>query len=202
MTEAGVDGIDPGPARNLAAAELDEREYFLTGRWHVEHVLGQLRGHFDPTFAPQRVLDIGCGRGRVALAFAECIAAVTATDPDLDWLERARTKARAQGVANVQWLLAGTDLSGLNGRFDLVHACAAAPERREQPPQPPLGDLAARLAPSGLAAVVLDSRLPLVESTRQAVEALQRCGVRRHHVERGTGAGGAGAMLYFCAPGD
>jgi len=108
MTERDQGACDEHGGEEVPEAELDEREYFLTGQWHVEHVFGLLRRVFDPAFRPERVLDIGGGRGRVTLALAQQAAAVTAVEPNDFWVDEARRHARALGLANIDWVPAGS----------------------------------------------------------------------------------------------
>lgn len=180
-------------------AVLDEREYYLTGQWHVEHVLGLLRRVFDPPFAPARVLDIGCGRGRATLALARRAACVTAVEPHGPWLEEARRRAGSIGLSNIHWVQAGPELASVQGPFDLVHACLA-PERADAPLRLDLHRIVQRLAPHGLAALYLPLHDGPAQGPDTALSSLQRAGVRRCHVELATGpGGGTGAMLYFAS---
>jgi len=52
------------------------------------------------------VLDLGCGTGMLAIAFARAGMAVTAMDPEARMLEAARAAAQAAGVT-VTWALGG-----------------------------------------------------------------------------------------------
>jgi ubiquinone/menaquinone biosynthesis C-methylase UbiE len=51
----------------------------------------------------KRVIDIGCGDGRMALGCALYASEVAGIDPDPDAIRLARVKARELGVANVQF---------------------------------------------------------------------------------------------------
>jgi SAM-dependent methyltransferase len=66
-----------------------------------------------------RVLDLGCGPGPLARAFAPRAAEVVAIDPSADMLAAAR--ALAQGVANIRFVAGSSDdLGPALGRFRLV----------------------------------------------------------------------------------
>jgi len=51
----------------------------------------------------KRVIDIGCGDGRMALGCAPHASDVVGVDPDPDAIRLARVKARELGVANVEF---------------------------------------------------------------------------------------------------
>jgi SAM-dependent methyltransferase len=51
----------------------------------------------------QRVLDIGCGTGQVAIPLARHASAVVAIDPAASMLAHGRAAARAAGVPNITW---------------------------------------------------------------------------------------------------
>src|SRR3954467_15611588 len=54
------------------------------------------------------VLDLGCGTGMLAIAFARAGMAVIAMDPEARMLEAARAAAQAAGVT-VTWALGGSE---------------------------------------------------------------------------------------------
>jgi SAM-dependent methyltransferase len=107
------------------AGRIDDearREFFRTGVEHVEHVLALCRRHVDPGFAPRRVLDFGCGVGRVAIPFARHALEVVGVDVSVSMLAEARANCAAHGCANVVLLPSDDGLSAVPGSFDLVHS--------------------------------------------------------------------------------
>lgn len=103
-----------------------------------------LEGVSEP--APRTVLDLGCGRGAVAIASAVRFPAAKVTGVDL-WRSvdqsgndpaATESNARANGVADRLTLITGdiTELSLPDGSFDLVtsslaiHNIGSAPQRR------------------------------------------------------------------------
>lgn len=67
-----------------------------------------------------RVLDLGCGPGFLAIAFAALAGEVIGVDPDKAMLDVARSEAAAAG-GTAQWLVGSSfDLPPGLGRFDLV----------------------------------------------------------------------------------
>ncbi|HYL07107.1 MAG TPA: methyltransferase domain-containing protein [Candidatus Udaeobacter sp.] len=51
----------------------------------------------------RRVLDLGCGDGRLALGIAEYAAEVEAIDPDPEAIAAAKANARKAGVRNIRF---------------------------------------------------------------------------------------------------
>jgi SAM-dependent methyltransferase len=102
-----------------AAKEL----FFASGRHHVEHVLDVVRRRLVPGFTPERVLDFGCGVGRVVLPFAECAKEVVGADISPSMLAEARANSDAHALRNVALVRSDDTLSGIEGSFDLVHSC-------------------------------------------------------------------------------
>ena len=68
--------------------------------------------------APARVLDAGCGTGRVAIRLAELGYNVTGVDVDATMLDQAR-----QAAPGLPWHLGDLALLDLGRRFDLVVVC-------------------------------------------------------------------------------
>ena len=97
--------------------------FFDSGRVQAQSVLAACRQLIDPAFQPRRVLDFGCGVGRMLPAFAAGADAVVGVDVSQSMLDEARRNCIERGVANVELALADETLSALEGRFDLVHSC-------------------------------------------------------------------------------
>lgn len=57
-----------------------------------------------PLDGRQRVLDLGCGTGQLAIPISTHCAAVVAVDPDVAMLEEARSRAAVAGAANIHFV--------------------------------------------------------------------------------------------------
>jgi SAM-dependent methyltransferase len=97
-------------------------DFFNSGDWHVQHILGFIRHHLVPAFTPARVLDFGCGVGRTLVPFAAIAQEVVGVDVSPSMLQEARINCATRGAANVSLLLSDDTLSTLTGDFDLVHS--------------------------------------------------------------------------------
>lgn len=106
-------------------ANMDEqarREFFETGRGHVDHVMKTIRAYIDPGFRPTSVLDFGCGSGRVVVPFAKIAQQVVGLDVSQSMLDEAGRNCTEFGLDNVRLLVSDDELSGLTGEYDLVHS--------------------------------------------------------------------------------
>ena len=82
-------------------------KYYLSGRSEYASLLIRRVVELcalDPT---QRILDLGCGPGQLAMAFAPFVREVTALDPEPEMLEIARRNA-ASGHLNIHFVQAGS----------------------------------------------------------------------------------------------
>jgi SAM-dependent methyltransferase len=108
------------------------------------------------------VLDVGCGAGGAACAFAVALGpgAVTGLDRDPRLLAVARRRAADAGLANqVSWLASGMDALPVDrGTLDLVWASGVVHHLPDQ--QGAVGTLARLLRPGGRLALV-EGGLPL-----------------------------------------
>jgi SAM-dependent methyltransferase len=78
--------------------------------------------------AASRVLDVGCGAGRLALAVAPVARWVVGLDREADLIREARARAAAAGLGNVEFHEADVEADGYERwRPDLVtaHLCAS-----------------------------------------------------------------------------
>lgn len=69
----------------------------------------------------KRVLDLGCGDGRLALGVAPHAREVTGVDPDAQLIAQATARASRSGVRNVRFVTgAAQALPFPDARFDVV----------------------------------------------------------------------------------
>ncbi len=109
--------------RREALDNAAKEEFFALGRHHVQQVLQTCRERLDPGFNPRRVLDFGCGVGRLVLPFAAHAEEVVGVDVSPSMLKEARENCERAGVHNVLLVMSDDQLSEVGGCFDLVHSC-------------------------------------------------------------------------------
>jgi ubiquinone/menaquinone biosynthesis C-methylase UbiE len=82
----------------------------------------ELRHHGGPALLRgKRVLDLGCGDGRLALGAARYARSVVGLDPDAELIASATRRAREERLSNVRFRVgAGQELPFKDGSFDLV----------------------------------------------------------------------------------
>lgn len=102
----------------LFVGQLESR--FDQAPEQVDAVLSLLAAEYD--LAPDSVLDVACGIGRHVVAFAREGIEATGVDVSPDYVERARERARAAGVADSTTVVERDmrDLREVSGRYDLV----------------------------------------------------------------------------------
>jgi SAM-dependent methyltransferase len=98
------------------------REFFASGERHVEHVYRFIKTNIQPNFQPVKVLDFGCGVGRIVVPLAQRSQAVVGIDVSPGMLEQARENCARYGASSVR-LLHFDELDSLEpASFDLVHS--------------------------------------------------------------------------------
>lgn len=108
------DAASPGAARD---------EFFRSGEEHVERVLAVVRESLCPDFKPKRVLDFGCGVGRVLVPLARLAQNAEGIDVSREMLREAERNCLQAGLSNVTLRLSDDDLTALEGRtFDFIHS--------------------------------------------------------------------------------
>jgi SAM-dependent methyltransferase len=96
--------------------------YYLRGRPPYSRALGDTIAAECGLDGTERLLDVGCGPGVLAVALAPRVREVIGLDPDIDMLAEAARHAGRARVANVQWVEAlAEQIPELDlGRFRLV----------------------------------------------------------------------------------
>ena len=183
----GDSQASPSRAAVLLGGEQDARDTL--------RVLRQLAG---PAFKHDRVLDFGCGAGRLTIPLARTAEHTTGVDSSDELLAEARLNVEQAGLSNVDFVSTDDGLSGVAGQFEVVHSFDAF--RRIPPTQG-----------YDLAAAVLDrvttrgggmlhftySPGPSSSTMRRAVAAARRTsGAVRRLLDRGDHPNGSATFEY------
>jgi len=143
-------------SERFRSGRLDEAaraEFFASGQWHMDAVLRACRQYFDPEFKPQRVLDFGCGVGRLLVPFASVAREVVGVDVSPSMLAEAQRNCAERGLANVVLARSDDELSLVEGRFDLVHSAITLQHIEVPRGRRLFGRLVELLAPQGVGAI-------------------------------------------------
>ncbi|HEY1833397.1 MAG TPA: class I SAM-dependent methyltransferase [Solirubrobacteraceae bacterium] len=155
-------------------AEIDNYRFktrervFQNGRTSAERLARAVETETGVALDGRRVLDYGCGVGRLALPLAERCEHVYGLDVTLGVLEEAAANAERLGVGNAEWLEADR-LASLSGSYDFVltvHVLQHIPTRQGERI---VSQLVAGLAPGGVGYinVVLRPRNPMLNVARR-----------------------------------
>ena len=73
---------------NLSEENL--AEFFRSGQQHIQHIIDTINRTIDPQFSPNRVLDFGCGVGRLVIPLASIADHVIGMDVSDSMLQEAK----------------------------------------------------------------------------------------------------------------
>lgn len=100
-----------------------KKEFFQTGEGDVKRILSTCRSRFGKNYTPQRVLDFGCGVGRLVVPFAQIADDVVGLDVSESMLNEAKKNCEELSLGNVSFFKADDELSNLQGKFNLINSC-------------------------------------------------------------------------------
>ncbi|MBI2317741.1 MAG: class I SAM-dependent methyltransferase [Betaproteobacteria bacterium] len=156
----GADGIEA-----LDLINRGQYEQRFAGHWlkALPAVVARLE-------AGGRVLDVGCGVGRVALTLARAFprATIMGLDPDRESVRQASAAAEAEGLAARVWFsAAGAGELGTGEKFDLITACDCVHDFAR--PLETLKEIRARLAPDGVLLVIEPKAADRLEDNQNSI---------------------------------
>jgi len=125
-------------------------KFFESGEKHIDTMLSIIRERLDPSFAPARAIDFGCGVGRLLIPLAARCTEVTGVDVSPSMLAEARRNCDAVGAKNVRLLQGDDDLSTVTGSFDFVHSYIVLQHIPVERGERLVAKLASILAPGGV----------------------------------------------------
>lgn len=152
--------------------DCSREEFFQSGEQHVQGVYSVIQAKVRQSVQAERVLDFGCGVGRLLIPFARRAQSVVGIDVSSGMLAEAEKNCREQGLQNVR-LLQSQEIDTLDPcTFDLVHSVIVFQHIPVSDGEILLRKLIRLIAPGGIGAIHLtfsDNRSAL----RRAVSALQ-----------------------------
>ena len=110
------------PEFHGALTKETRQKFFASGEAHVDTIFSIVKQSLDPSFAPRRALDFGCGVGRLLIPIAARCQEVVGVDVSPSMLAEARRNCDEAGVTNVRLVQGDDEVSGVSGQFDLVHS--------------------------------------------------------------------------------
>ncbi len=147
----GVLSTEKYQADNLS--ERDMSGFFESGERHVNMVFDTLERVFEPAGPFDRVLDFGCGVGRLVLPFSHRSKRVVGMDVSPSMLAEAQRNCEQHNVSNCELVLSDDRLSEAKGRFDLVHSSLVLQHIPAKRGHQLIREMLSRVAPGGFAAI-------------------------------------------------
>jgi 2-polyprenyl-3-methyl-5-hydroxy-6-metoxy-1,4-benzoquinol methylase len=111
--------------KDFRSNTLDEEtiaRFFQSGDEYVGQVIDAVHGYFGTDFTPRKVLDFGCGVGRLIVPFAKRYESVTGIDISTSMIAEAKKNCHKFGLSNVIFIQSDDQLSRLSETFDLIHS--------------------------------------------------------------------------------
>lgn len=114
-------GVVASPKFHRANIGKNKAEFFSLGEKACADVMGNIKSFYG-SVPSTRVLDFGCGVGRVLISFARAFETAVGVDVSSDMLEEARENCDEMNVRNIFLIQSDDVLSQVAGQFDLVHS--------------------------------------------------------------------------------
>ena len=117
----GVIGTEEYLNENLNEQIVDD--FFASGYKYVEELFEIIHSKIDPAFKAERILDFGCGPGRLVIPFSKFAKKVVGIDVSQGMIDEAQKNCIKYNVTNVSFLLSDDNLHCLkDNKFDLVNS--------------------------------------------------------------------------------
>ena len=98
-------------------------EFFSSGNEYVNELFSVIHKKIDPGFKPEKILDFGCGPGRLVIPFSRIAHEVLGIDVSQDMINEAKKNCLKYNAINTSFLVSDDNLHCIkNQHFDLVNA--------------------------------------------------------------------------------
>lgn len=96
-------------------------QFMASGISYVDNLLSFIRKYFSAEFSPTRILDVGCGVGRLTIPLSKWAKELVGVDIAPAMLELCAKHAKLAGIDNLTLCESDDTLSRVTGTFDLVN---------------------------------------------------------------------------------
>jgi ubiquinone/menaquinone biosynthesis C-methylase UbiE len=97
--------------------------FFSSGSSYVDYLFTTIYNKIDSNFKAEKILDFGCGPGRMVIPFSRYAEEVIGMDISREVLDEAQKNCNDRNLSNVTFLLSDDDLQLIRGiKFDLIHS--------------------------------------------------------------------------------
>lgn len=127
--------------------------FFDSGEKHIGDLLDLIRARFVQDFYPERVLDFGCGVGRLLIPLARRCNHATGVDVARSMLEEADRNCTLMRIGNVDLVQSDDSLSQVLGEYDLIHSHIVFAHINPRRGHRIIANLAKKVRPDGFIAV-------------------------------------------------
>jgi 2-polyprenyl-3-methyl-5-hydroxy-6-metoxy-1,4-benzoquinol methylase len=130
------------------------QRFFESGRQQLDQLLADARTLADPDFSPKRIMEYGCGVGRLLIPAAEQADSVVGVDISQSMLDEARRNCDAAGLDGVQ-LLTPDRLPAAEGEFDFAFSFAVLIHVPRRDGEQIIARLVRMVRPGGVGAITV-----------------------------------------------
>ena len=164
--------------QHFEGAEL--QRFLASGRAQAARMEQRIESETGATLKGRRVLDFGCGTGRMALAIAEGAERVYGLDVMQGALDKAKETGKEANVTNVEWLDA-SKLHDLAGAYDGVICYQVFNHIPSRQGERVFSSILSGLRDGGVGAVHFTVRPPKLLAGLRIASASAGRGLRRKH---------------------
>jgi 2-polyprenyl-3-methyl-5-hydroxy-6-metoxy-1,4-benzoquinol methylase len=126
--------------------------FLHSGEEYCKNVIHQIHKNIIPSFRPAKILDYGCGVGRLLIPFAKGTKMVVGVDISPSMLAEAKKNIENNGIKNIQ-LCTVSNINSLPMDFDFVHSFIVFQHIPRQNGENLILKILSLLKPGGIAAI-------------------------------------------------
>lgn len=105
---------------NLNKPHLEE--FFQSGENHIEWIKKQIKDNFGEEIDNKKVLDYGCGVGRLLIPIAQQAREATGVDISEKMIQEAEKNIHEKKIKNTAFIQASEKSTNIHKKYDLIHS--------------------------------------------------------------------------------